>query len=307
MTYPDREYSIDDGAPVELYAFECGVPQLNFYYTTGVDAVTHAGRTFVPAHARRSTIDEAPALNNPVSVTFELALETDLAKWYIGGQAPPTLEVRVWRGHDGDGEFRKKFWGITERFSMRNNVLLVQAKPYVQSLLHRKVATERFSSQCNHTLFDTRCKVSRAAHTWNTKVVAVSTDGRHITVENQHVGNGELRIGDIKINGEERVIVSNTDNVIKVRYPFTIIEIGMDVELSRGCSKTKHTCKTVFDNFDNFGGFPIMPDKNPLKEGGKTKTFERVIKNKNDPPISYSGGGSSVGFGEGGSGGGGIP
>jgi hypothetical protein len=292
MIYEDFEYSVDDGAPIELYSFECGVPELNFYYTTGYETVSHAGRTFIPAHVSRGPIDEVSAISAPQSVSIDVALNTDLARWYGIAHAPPTLEVRIWRGHDGSGEFRKMFWGVSERFTVRNEMLSVSVKPFVQSLLHRKMATNRYAHQCQHTLFDNRCKVPRAAHTWETTVTAISDDGLYVTVANQFVGNDELRIGDIKVNGEERVILGNQDNVIKVRYPFTIIDVGMAAELSRGCNKLKQTCKNVYNNFHNFGGFPLIPDQNIINAKAKTYQWEKQTKDKSQPPERIYTGGS---------------
>lgn len=292
MIYEDFEYSVDDGAPIELYSFECGVPELNFYYTTGYENVSHAGRTFIPAHVSRGTIDEVSAISAPQAVSIDVALDTDLARWYGIAHAPPTLEVRIWRGHDGSGDFRKMFWGVSERFTVRNEMLSVSVKPFIQSLLHRKMATNRYAHQCQHTLFDNRCKVPRAAHTWETTVTAISDDGLYVTVANQFVGNDELRIGDLTINGEQRVILGNQDNVIKVRYPFTIIEVGMVAELSRGCNKLKQTCKNVYNNFHNFGGFPLIPDQNIINAKAKTYQWEKQTKDKSQPPERIYTGGS---------------
>lgn len=136
------------------------------------------------------------------------------------------------------------------------------------------MCSTQFGKKCNFELFDERCKVVEADYTWATTVTNIN--GQFVTVGDDFNADNVLQFGDIIINGEYRVILSNVANVIKVRYPFTIAELGDAVTLKQGCSKTFAACNG-FDNHDNFGGFNLTPKTNPIKTAVKPGLFTNIL------------------------------
>jgi len=272
MSYDDFEYSVEDGAPIELYAFECEGGALNFYYTNNEEAISFGGKTYLPLHIERELIDISAIIAEPATIDFVVPYECDLGEWYGKPFAPPMLFVRVWRKHDGDNNYKKLYLGTSDNFVIEDDLLRIETKPYIQSLVHRVMCANRYHNRCNNYLFDARCKVNKADYTWTTTVTAIND--QFITVADDQNADDFLQFGDMIINGEYRMILSNASNVIKVRYPYTVIEVGMEVTLVAGCKRTKEAC-IGFDNLPNYGGFPLTPKTNPIKTATKPGVFTK--------------------------------
>ena len=273
MTYEAHEYSIEDGAPIELYQFVSIGGALEFYYTNNESAITFGGKVYEPVHIARGVIDTSAIIVEPVTVDFTVPRSEDIGVWYGMPFAPPTLRVRVWRKHEGDNNYKKLFVGTSDDFSVKGDWFTIKTKPLIQSKVHRVMCANTYGNKCNHDLFDNRCKLERDDFTWSTTVVDIN--GQLITVGNDHNPDGGLRFGDLIINGEYRMIIDNVANVIKVRYPLTLVEIGDPVTLVMGCNKTPGACKD-FDNYVNFGGFPLTPKNNPVKTATKPGIFTDI-------------------------------
>lgn len=274
MSYDSLEQSTEDGQPIELYSLESEGGGLAFNYTNWRAPITAFSRTFTPMHSLRNTIDQTNALVAPDATSFYFPLASDVGQWYGGVFSPPTLWVRCWRRHIADVSYKRLFVGKSDHFIVKDDVITVEAKPFIQALLHRVMCANKYGLVCNHDLFDNRCTVDRDDHTFTTEVVAIN--GQFITLANDHTPDDALRFGDAIINGEYRMIIRNVSDVIKVRYPYTTINIGDEVTLVRGCDKTKQTCKNVFDNYDNFGGYPLAPLGNPISVSKKSNIFNTI-------------------------------
>ncbi len=274
MSYDTYEYSVEDGQPIELYSLESEAGGLTFNYTNWTTALVHAGRTFTPMHSTRNTIDQNNALVPPASTDFIFPLASELGQWYGGVYSPPTLNVRCWRRHAAEADYKRLFVGRSDNFVVSDNLITVQAKPLIQSLLHRIMCANKYGMLCNHDLFDFRCTVDKSFFTWTTTVEAVN--GQYITVTDDQNADDALRYGDMIVNGEYRMILRNVGDIIKTRYPFTTINVGDTVTLVTGCDKTKSTCIDVFDNYVNFGGYPLAPLGNPISVSKKSTIFNTI-------------------------------
>lgn len=264
MSYDDYEKSVDDGAPVELYAFNSEV--YDFYFTNNHVPVTFGGNVYEPMQINRSDINISGVIVSPETMDVTVPRDTEIGDKYGKAFSPPDMSLRIFRRHRQEADYKKIFVGITVMFNHRSSDLFViSCVPRIQMLLNRQMSANRYANKCNHDLFDNRCKVVRDDFTWETTIAdIVGPSNQYIEVANDHNVNGRLKFGDVIINGEYRMILNNTDDVIKVRYPFTEIEIGDPVVLVAGCAKTKPAC-IEFDNFVNYGGFPLQPKKNVVK------------------------------------------
>lgn len=262
MSYEDFEYSVQDGAPIELFSFISDGGGLEYYYTNNDTEISFGGKIYEPIHIRRAAISVSAVTAQPATIDFELDRNSDLGELYSLPHAPPTLFVRVWRTHEGSTDYRKMFLGRSHNFMPNEETIVVQTKPYIEGLIHRTLPANTLNGRCNHTFLDARCGLNRADFTWNTSVVSIN--GQYVTVGNDFNDNGALKFGDLIINGEYRFILDNVNNVIKVRYPFTIASPGDAAELVMGCRKTKPACDE-FNNYARFGGNNLTPMINPTK------------------------------------------
>lgn len=275
MSFDALEYSVEDGEPYELYSFVSQGGGLEYYFTTSYEAKTFEGNVYQPMQIMRTIFDVSAVIESPATVDITMARAANaLAARYGKPYSPPTLTIRVWRGHEGDSEHKKKFVGRSESFALKGDFFVIKAKPLIESLCNRVMCSTQFGKKCNFELFDERCKVVEADYTWDTTVTAIN--GQYVTVADDFNADNALQFGDIIINGEYRVILSNTANVIKVRYPFTIADVSDAVVLKKGCSKTYAVCNNDFDNHVNFGGFNLTPKINPTKTAVKPGLFTNI-------------------------------
>jgi uncharacterized phage protein (TIGR02218 family) len=129
--------------------------------------------------------------------------------------------------------------------------------------LQGNVPAPRFQAPCNHILYSSRCGVSPASHQETATVTAIS--GNVITVDALSFADNDCAAGVIIASGEQRMVVSNAGTSVTFTYPFANLQIGDEVIIRRGCDHAfDGDCKNKFNNGDNFGGFPLVPGKNPF-------------------------------------------
>lgn len=125
-----------------------------------------------------------------------------------------------------------------------------------------------FTANCRHTLFSQpkvgncgACGLSKTAFTQTGSVSAVTTNKWVFTISNSaadaYFSNGLIKFTSGMNNGLSAVIKSQTGNQLTLMLPTAFsINAGDTFEIQAGCDKTLETCKTKFNNVNNFGGFP---------------------------------------------------
>jgi len=267
MTYAANDLSVSNGEPVEFYRFTG--PFGVFRYTTSHDAETLNGEQYLPLPGlRRTAIETGSVIDTLTTNDISVPCDCELALLYNYGLTPRTLNVTVYRAHRGDDwatDYSIEWTGIGTGYSVTNDVATISTGSVLQALLNGNLSSVYYQRICNHTLFDARCKAVRADFTVTATVTHAI--GQLITVDNDGFGDGNLTIGTITLlrTGEERSIVSNVSDVIKIGYQFIDIQVGDTVELTQGCDHLKlGHCTTRFNNVANYGGFDDVPVKNPF-------------------------------------------
>ena len=125
-----------------------------------------------------------------------------------------------------------------------------------------------FTANCRHTLFSGAktgqcgyCGVSKTAFTQTGSVSAITTNKWVFTISNAqadgYYSNGLIKFTSGLNNGLSAVIKSHAGNKVTLMLPTAFsINVGDTFEIQAGCDKTLDTCKTKFNNVNNFGGFP---------------------------------------------------
>ena len=268
MAYSDNDLSISDGAPVEFYKFTGELGE--YYYTNDNIPHTYAGNTYLPEPITRTAIEVTSVLDSIVTVDIILPFNNELIMLYNFLKMPVNLDVEIYRWHRGTtiATETKRIWsGVAVGFPVEDN----RGKISTQSALHAKLSNSTnqiiCQSQCNHILYDSRCKVVEADFTWSATVTRIR--GSKITVDNDHNADGNLKLGKLVIDrtGENRIITDNVNNVVTVVYDFIDIVVGDTIKLIAGCDKSYTTCLNNFNNIENFGGFKWLPSDNPFVSG----------------------------------------
>ena len=266
MSYQSVDESAAGGLPVEAYEF-VGTYE-TYRYTNADRIITFFGQDYIPISIKREEAISGDQSQDGVEMSIEMPQEELLIQHYALSVAPPDLNLTIYRCHIGL-DFSVDpivFWkGPVTDFNIEEDLARIRIPSLLENVFSGNLPNFFFHQSCNHTLFDTRCGISKAANTVTTTVTVI--DGQNITVVNDGFADNFLKGGIIAIPGinEKRLILSNVTNVLKVFFPFSRLEVGDSVELSVGCDHSFTTCKAKFSNGRRFGGFPYIPKDNPFE------------------------------------------
>jgi len=277
MAYDAKDKSVAQGAPVEFYKFtgDFGV----YRYTTDNIPGTCNGEIYLPVEGgiSRSAIELTTAVDNLVTCDIMLPADNPVAQSVAFKQNPDVWEVEIRRAHRGDdwaSEWSLEWWGFGLGSSVSGDIATLQTGDAIQQFFGRTIPNVTYKRSCNHKLYDARCKVDIADWTLTTSVIKVQAS--FVTVDNDQAANDALAGGQAVVprTGETRPILRNTDNVIKIAYPFIDIEPGDEIKLIFGCDHSKTgDCLQRFNNVINYGGFDDIPSADPFED----LTFDQIV------------------------------
>lgn len=266
MSYDDFEQSVHDGAPIEVYKF---IGSFTTYrYTSYFEEITVAGETYLPLPIKRGTIKAGTSEDTSLVLEITLPFDTDIVYDYAYSKTPPDLRVEVRRVHAGSdlGSDSRLIWaGKIRGFTTTGRECKISVPSVFDQVLRGDVPSAYYQTPCNHTLYDGRCGVSRAANTVEATVVLVGKLA--VQVDNDVLADNVLSAGEIinERTGERRLIISNIGDTITFNFPFVDCQVGDTVQLAKGCDLAFSTCVNNFANGDRFGGHPYMPGDNPFE------------------------------------------
>lgn len=268
--YSDRETSIHDGEPIECYEFVGSYK--TYRYTSGDLPVTVNGSVFTPVPIRRSNVKAGVYDEDNIKIDVEMPISVALVKDYGFQITPPRLMLTVYRVHRGTDyatDFAIFWKGLITTFSITNNKATITIPSIFGDAMSGNVPSVYYQSPCNHVLFDSGCKISRAANTVVTTVVAV--DGNNVQIASAGgFPDGAFIGGEVAdtSHNDRRMIVAHAADLLTVNYPFSNLLVGTTVEVTRGCDHGFNSdCKNKFNNQINHGGFPFIPAINPFQDG----------------------------------------
>ena len=150
------------------------------------------------------------------------------------------------------------------------------------SVLKRKLPRFMFQTSCNYTVFHPEtCGAPFYMHETSAQVSAVSLSDRPPTIDVDLLNPSSPRAASWKsadwlaggkvecgagASYETRAIIASAlvsgDTIrltLNARLTVAVTDV---VTISPGCDGTAETCKTKFNNFARFGGFPSIPNRN---------------------------------------------
>lgn len=268
MSYAAYETSVHDAAPVECYRFTG--PSQSYRYTSSERDQVLLAETFIASSIKRNTVRGGSQSDDRLLLEIELPFDADVVRDYAYALSPSRLLVELFRVHRGttfDTSYTLLWKGKATSFSVEGRVCKIRVPSIFTTALEGDVPTVFWQTPCNHTLYDSRCQASRAAHSIDTVVVAVADTS--VTVETVGSISTLLPAGEIVLDrtGERRLIVGTTANTLVVNYPFSDILEGDECTLSKGCNHSFATCVDTFDNGVNYGGYKDIPGDNPFQGG----------------------------------------
>lgn len=275
MSYDAQEQSVEEGRPVELFLFQNRTHR--FAYTSGSDAITFDGNTYLPRSIARTSPSVGGSMQSSDSLTATLPVHDAFVRRYVNGVPSSPDSLTIYQRHLTDGDVETvHFWsGEVDSVAFRGDEAKILALP-VGSVLLRTIPKRTYRSLCNHVLYDRGCKVTDTSFRFVVNVETISDDGTLLTVSGAGISGlgagyfdaGLLRHGDF----DHRMVLSSEDlggNQLSVGIllPFEELGFGDELHLFAGCDHTITTCNAKFANEVNFGGFPYVPTKNPFETG----------------------------------------
>lgn len=189
---------------------------------------------------------------------------------------------------DGIMILRQGYFG---EVSLKDQMYIVELRGLSQ-LFSREVLYT-FNADCSADLGDSRCTIDLSHSDFNStkNVVTAVTDSQTFTVadlDNPVAPGtawdfGYIEWSDGKNAGRKMEVKSwnNSTKVLTLFLPMPLtVEINDEFDIYVGCDKLVPTCKDVYDNLNNFRGFPFIP------------TVREILKYPDTTSSGYTGGGS---------------
>lgn len=271
MSYSSFETSVEAGQPVELFEFRIGLE--TFRYTSSQLEIVNGGLTYAPSPITRSDI--GIAINDSSVERLEVIVPADNAfaakyKTYPPGQRA-TFTLR--RVHRPDPEAITLFKGTLRNisFSEDGRQAVMQFLP-LTSGFGRTIPRFTYSGQCNHMLYDARCKIDKDNPSFKHQSQVTAVSGVTITVAGVAAFSGSFAdffvAGYVEFDNDFRAIVAQSGDVLTLISPFGVNPLNEIVIVRAGCKqRIVEDCTNKFNNAINFGGFPWVPKKNPFITG----------------------------------------
>jgi len=243
---------------LELY--KIGFRGVFHYYTASQDIIVFDNIEYIPEPIKRTELT-LELKESEVRVVAPLTL----APFDIFIAYPPsstlTLEIK-----DADSGYTL-FEGILQTITFKVELGTCEGKfSRRETFFDSLVPYRTYGSGCSFNLFDKSCAVDKTSNTFSTSSFVVSGGNRVVTADiiAAQPLNSFLYGYVLSSLGETFFVVGCTGNSVTLDSPLmTSPEV---LSFIKGCDKSYECCTTKFNNGPNFGGFPLVPAKNPSTE-----------------------------------------
>lgn len=269
-TFDALESSLEGSRPIELYTFAIGGEV--FRYTSAEDDITIGVDTWMREAIERGSVGQGPDRSRQ-GVDLTMPAANAFAQRWLARPPGVPGSVTIIRIQRDEATF-----GLTQTVVFKGVVRGVQfpdtgrsAKITTTSILaarSRSIPRYRFAAQCGHFHYGLGCKVATAANTFSGTVSAES--GSDLTVPGLGVFSSRFPAGFVRPVSftDFRQILSQSGDVITLRFPFPVSMVGQQVDVLKGCDRSgSGDCTNEYANFIEYGGFPFVPRSNPFEVG----------------------------------------
>ncbi|WP_422451829.1 phage BR0599 family protein [Endozoicomonas sp. ALC066] len=265
MSFKFFETGKSNGNPAELYVFKYNG---EFHrYTSYHKDLTFDGATYTALPVRRDSIKRVKETDAENILKIEIPKDTLIADMFriLAPVKPMTVNILKTHLDDPDKEFITIYTGRVRGADWSKPLLELSCDSF-GSALQRPGLRMTYQTVCNHVLYGGQCKVNKAEFAITGEVVAI--DGPKITVyEAASFEDGWFKLGLVTYRGYNYMVIDHKGSELTLLRDVENLETGTLVELSAGCNKVLDTCWDKFNNGENFGGFPFVPNSNPFKWG----------------------------------------
>jgi hypothetical protein len=265
VSYAGQEASVQDAMPVLLFQFIQGVT--TYRYCNLAAAITRSGQSWLPAVIVPGNFSHAGDIpKDPLSL--RLPRDNALAATFLGYAPDVITTLTVFRTNYDDTEVVTYWKGRVAHGSATGDIVTLTCES-LYAALRRMGLYPVYQRPCRRALYGPGCNVVREDHDHVELCSAVA--GAVVTIP----GGSELADltgGTLLYDGTERMILVHDGDTITLMQPIKALILalvanpgGVNVTLYDGCDHTADTCRDVFNNLGNYGGFLGIPDRNPMR------------------------------------------
>lgn len=278
----DTEITGEDGEVAEMYEFS--TTSQVWRYTTYSKQIQLESGLYEPLPISRKRVEKT---KNLLKSELEVVLprDSEIALKFLLKEVEDAVVLSVWQIHVPiPYDKRAIFKGRYTNLESNGSEVSLTFEP-ITTAMRRLGFRAKYQRSCRHQLYGPMCGASTENHSHSVQVVSVNdteltveiVSGGSTTVLTQQyvqLANGEwVPVGGdgyfaagyvINLDGHRRMIISHTLNKITLVTPFKSIRIGDEITLYAGCRHTFMDCRDQFNNYKNYGGFDLIPKKNPF-------------------------------------------
>lgn len=266
MTTEDRERSWDSGEPIVLYEFIRGTR--HWRYTNVRSAQEVLAQTYEPAAGIEHTEIEIGPERRKLGVTITLPAGLEVVDNWRPYPSSDAVAVVIHLLHAGETQPLVEWMGRVVQPRFRTDGMLELTGEPRATRASRTGLRRCWGRGCGVPLYSGgrgMCNVDRNAHAVAATVIGVNG----LTVEAAAFGtfpDGRLAGGDLEWvrpdgNIERRSISSHSGTFVTVDFGATDLAAGLAVSVAPGCAHNTDDCANFYNNMDNYGGDPYMPER----------------------------------------------
>lgn len=272
MSYDSKELTMQDSAPVMLFHFLQGVVLeggSEWRLTSSGTLINRLSHDWTPAVIVPDKFGQTGDMPKDV-LTIKLPISHALAQTFLGYVPDVVTSLTVYRTHADDSEAIVYWKGNVASPSTSGNVLSLECES-IFSKLRRLGAGGIYSRTCRHALYGSGCQLDSDEFAETATVTAVSGGGQVLTITEADAMDSLVGGFFEAPDGTWRTITKHdgTSVTLMRRIKSLVDEMiahpgGFEATVYPGCDHTFETCDETFVNLANFGGFPGIPELNPM-------------------------------------------
>lgn len=278
-----KELSVQLGSPILLYEFEMITGEPGAAYSSSSSAgnlfwrycnqsfdYQWAGSTWYASAIKPSRIVQSSEINRD-GLTLTFPRDDAFARQFVGFVPEFVCLVTVYRGHltQGDDAFAV-YWKGRIGASKTDKQEIKMSCESVFTSLRRYGLRARYTRTCRHVLYVGGCRLNRLD--FQHAGLATAADRASVTAAVFASRPDGYWIGGIleAPDGAMRYIVGHSGDTVTLWRPIQSIlddlaqALPVVVYVYPGCMKSVEDCIDKFDNLENYGGFPLLPTRNPF-------------------------------------------
>jgi hypothetical protein len=276
-TYATRETSVADGAPIEFYRFVRGSGDTEelWLHVDAPDTQALNSEAYTPTPGLARTRLAQSGEESSMQVTVTLPRDVCLADEFRGSRSPAPIRLTIYRTHRGldDSEAKQIFVGEASGATFEGSTLTVTCRRE-ESTWGRSVPRIPCQRLCPHVLYDPFCGADPDAVTCTARILTITAALDVLTVEELDAPPGSThlaaeatyyRAGVVDRFGRKAFIIQQDADALTLQTPLLDAVVGDLVSLTAGCNRQPSDCAGVHDNIGRYGGYPLIPDRNPWK------------------------------------------